>query len=127
MNNLSDRQYAIRTVTNEKEQLLSIARIILSLTTREGNRHNVEDRLLQMVSHLSIIAGFCDSKSKKEIEMINEAFRRGFDLSLNAYETWYKNHLKKLLVDILAIQVDFESKPFKISLPKIDLSIFRLQ
>ena len=103
----------IRLVINERELLSNCAQELLSLLRDSSSeRLKINQKVIELSAHLGNMAGFCDKNSKNWVTRVSHLLGT---IILQSDRFAFRNPLLPgLLPEIVAIQVDFSKRPFKV-------------
>lgn len=116
----SDENSKVKMVISEREKLKDAVNELQKIIDEDkvfavrGKGFSIEETnkvhalVLDMPSHLANIAGFCDDWSKRKVDAANKLFAESF------FEPIFLSELKTALPLIVAIQVDFNKRPFRV-------------
>ena len=107
----------INMVMEERGKLTGIAKELIGLLVgieKDDNRENpkyteIRKKTLDLLKHLTNIAGFCDKDSQDRIREVAELVTMSLD------EAVHFDSLRKICGIAVALQVDFNKSPFAIT------------
>lgn len=99
----------------ERGKLTAVAKELISLLDGTENQSldnpkhaGIRNKTLELLKHLSNMAGFCDKDSQDKIKQVTEHVTAYIEGSANLVP------LRKVCVMAVALQVDFNKSPFMI-------------
>lgn len=112
----------INMVTEERGKLTGVAKELLSLldtvenvTQEDQKQIEIRNRTLDLLKHLSNMAGFCDKASQDKIKQATEHVTTWIGGSANIAS------LRKVCTMAVTLQVDFNKSPFAIVDSDVDV------
>lgn len=113
----------INMVREEREKLTGVAKELIALLDsieKDDNRENpkytkVHQKTLDLLKHLTHIAGFCDQNSQDRIRGVTEVVTKSIE------EAAHFDSLRKICSIAVGLQVDFNKSPFMIT--EFDLNV----
>jgi len=110
-------------VREEREKLAGVAKELIALIDsieKDENRESpkyteVRKKTLDLLKHLTHIAGFCDQNSQNRIREVTELVTMSIEGIINF------NALRKICSMAVGLQVDFNKSPFMIT--ELDLTV----
>lgn len=118
LNEDSPNNNKIQLVLKQKELIKDAAKQIVKEINAEGSRaqESVNEKLLDIAHYLSVIASLgVDKKSHQSIVEINRFMENVAQASPYRYLHLYQKQLKGLMIEIVAIEVNFDKRSFSIS------------
>jgi hypothetical protein len=111
------REHDIRVIREERELLTKAAQdLIVILNGNDLLAHDSPERptadklILEISKHLGNIGGFCDSKTREAISLIQKTMGE----TTIEPDGWGYIVLKKYLPTFVGVQVDFNKRPFRV-------------
>ena len=109
------RLQEISLVMKEKETMVKVAQELLVLLDVPADSKNMDEltigkKILEFISHLSIIGGFCDTNTRRAIFGVITALTAS---AIDPNPIFTPTGLKMVTAMAIGIQVDFTKRPFK--------------
>lgn len=103
-------------VMEERGKLTEVAKELIGLLDGVEKNHDrenpnyteIREKALDLLKHLTNIAGFCDKDSQNRIREVTELITKSLE------ETAYFDPLRKICGRAVGLQVDFNRSPFMI-------------
>jgi len=113
----------INMVMEERSKLTAVAKeliVLIDSIEKDGNLENpkyadIRKKTLDLLKHLTNIAGFCDKDSQDRIRDVTEVVTKSIEGTVNF------DSLRKVCSLAVGLQVDFNRSPFMIT--EFDLNV----
>ncbi len=107
----------VQLVLKEKDAMVAVGKELFALSKPYPEKIDeaaFRSKALELINHLTNIAGFCDKDAKHALHGAVRQFA-AMMLDPNRLELFTDTNVKALIPLIIGVQVDFTKKPFRVA------------